>query len=301
MTIEIAKPKIGIALGSGAGRGWAHIGVLRALEARGIKIDIVAGCSIGSLIGAVYAGDGLDQFETWLRGLTWRELAKFIDLNISGGGFLRGEKILNYFIDHAPYTNIEDLPLPFASVATNIDSGEEVHLNSGSIVKALRASMAMPGFINAFHYQQQWLVDGGLVNPVPVSLCREMGADIVIAVNLNHDLLTAPEKKRAPSNTTLKQFKNHLQKLPIMRRKTTDEAHAEPNRKHLDVLNNTSKIMQMQITQLRAQQDPADILIEPCLGHLGMFDFQHAAETIDEGYQAVERAFAGSESEVFAR
>ncbi len=182
------KPVVGVALGSGSARGWAHFGVLRALREAGIQPDIVCGTSIGSLVGAAYAAGEMDRFEEWVLGLGMRKVFGFMDFNL-GGGMLKGERIIDFWREHFVQESMEELAAPFGCVATDLHTGAEVWLRKGSIADAVRASIALPGLFTPVIRDGRLLVDGGLVNPVPVSLARAMGADVVIAVDLNADLM----------------------------------------------------------------------------------------------------------------
>ncbi len=180
--------RVGLALGSGAARGWAHIGVIRALEAAGITPEVVCGSSVGAVVGAAYASGRLDDFEAWVRGLDRTGLVRNLDLSFRGGLF-KGTQFFSFMSPSIPDRDISTLALPFAAVATDLESGREIWLREGSLHAALRASVALPGLITPARRDGRWLVDGGLVNPVPVSLCRALGADTVIAVDLNSTLL----------------------------------------------------------------------------------------------------------------
>ena len=195
-------PKIGIALGSGSARGWAHIGVIKGLAELGIEPDIVAGTSIGALVGAAYANDQLDLLEQWALSLNWKELVSYLDMGVAGGGVIEGEKLLDFFSKHVNHSDIESMPKKFAAVATDLDTGREIWLQTGSVLHAVRASIALPGLFRPFKLNDRWLVDGGLVDPVPVSLCRAMGADIVIAVNLNGDIVGKHSQNRTIQTQT---------------------------------------------------------------------------------------------------
>src|SRR5690606_29185151 len=184
----LRKPRIGLALGSGSARGWAHIGVIHALARVGIRPDIVCGTSIGALVGAAYAVGELDRFEQWVIGLGIKDVVAFMDFRLNGG-MLKGERLMDFFRRNFIDYPIEDLNLPFGAVATALHTGNEVWLRNGSSIDAVRASLALPGLFSPVWHDGQLLVDGGLVNPVPVSLARAMGAEIVIAVDLNSDIL----------------------------------------------------------------------------------------------------------------
>src|SRR3954463_7904376 len=178
------KPKIGLALGSGSSRGWAHIGAIRALEERGIKFDLICGTSVGALVGAVHASGQLNELEEWVTSLVWRKGWRLMDFSLKGG-LIRGHRLFNLF--RATFRDLEigELATPFGAVATELNSGREIWLRQGKLLDVVRASCAMPGLFTPVVYQGSVLVDGGLVNPVPVSMCRALGAELVIAVDLS--------------------------------------------------------------------------------------------------------------------
>lgn len=189
MKRKTRKSVIGLALGSGSARGWSHIGVIRELEKRGIKPDIVCGTSVGSIVAAAYASNQLDDLEAWVKTLEWRDVVGFMDLNFGGGGIFKGKKLFDYMKERFGESDIESLDRKFGAIATDVDSGLEVWLKEGKLLSAVRASISLPAIFTPVYRDDRWLVDGGLVNPVPVSLCRAMGADFIIAVDLNSDLL----------------------------------------------------------------------------------------------------------------
>ncbi len=181
------KARLGFALGGGSARGWAHIGVIRALESAGVRPDVVAGTSIGALVGAAYAAGELDRLERWVLELGVADVIGFMDPSFGGGAF-KGDRLIDFFRG-ALDRSIETLPLTFGAVATSLNTGAEIWLRSGSMLEAVRASIALPGIFTPVRHEGMFLVDGGLVNPVPVSLARAMGADVVIAVDLSSDIL----------------------------------------------------------------------------------------------------------------
>ena len=183
------KRKVGLALGSGSARGWGHIGAIRAMHEQGIRADIICGSSIGALVGAALASHHLDELEQWVLELSLRDMIKLMDFNLRSGGLIEGERLLESFCRYVDDVPIQQLDTAFGAVATDLESGHECWLQQGSLLDAVRASIALPGLFSPFYHQQRWLVDGGLVNPLPVSMCRTMGADIIIAVNLNSDLV----------------------------------------------------------------------------------------------------------------
>ena len=179
--------KIGLALGSGAARGWAHIGVIQALEEMGINIDIVSGCSIGSYVGASFASGKLPELAEWVESLTDWQVYALMGVGFHKGGLMSGLKVFQALQENFSYETFEELNKPFAAVATDLYSGREVNFLSGSVIEAVKASCAIPGLFPPLLFKNRWLVDGGVVNPIPVNMCRLLGADIVIAVNLSAD------------------------------------------------------------------------------------------------------------------
>lgn len=256
------RPKIGIALGGGSARGWAHIGVLHALEEAGIRPDIVAGTSIGSLVGAAYAGGALDRLESWVRVMRMRDVAGYFDFGI-GGGLVKGERLMAAMRREFQDRRIEDLLVPFAATATVLETGHEVWLREGPALEAVRASIALPGLFTPVPYDGMLLVDGGLANPVPVSLARAMGADVLIAVDLGSDM--------------------------VGKRLRRDEGSPRAATV-VDVLVSSLHVMQARIARSRMAGEPPDVHITPHLSHFGPMEFHRAAEAIDEGRRAVERA-----------
>ena len=179
--------KIGLALGSGAARGWAHIGVIQALEEMGINIDIVSGCSIGSYVGASFASGKLPELAEWVESLTDWQVYALMGVGFHKGGLMSGLKVFQALQENFSFETFEELNKPFAAVATDLYSGREVNFLSGSVIEAVKASCAIPGLFPPLLFKNRWLVDGGVVNPVPVNMCRLLGADVVIAVNLSAD------------------------------------------------------------------------------------------------------------------
>ncbi len=289
----VTKPIIGLALGSGSARGWSHIGVIRALADSGVQPDIVCGTSIGALVGAAYASGELDRLETWVRGLTMHEVASYFDFSL-GGGVIKGAKLIDFFRSHFQDRDITTLPLRFAAVATDLASGQEVWLREGDVLDAVRASISLPGLFTPSRRDGRWLVDGGLVNPVPVSLCRALGAEIVIAVDLNTDIIgrhlkrnlpPASKKTKAPEGTAnplMRQIHDSLGlQLPWSWREADDSPPSL-----FDIIATSINIMQVHIGRSRLAGEPPDVLITPHLAHLQLLEFHRAAEAIDEGKKA---------------
>jgi len=302
---HIDNSRIGIALGSGSARGWAHIGVLQALAELGIKPYIVAGSSIGALVGATYASDQLDEFESVVKKLNWKDIVRYLDMSIMGGGLIQGENIVEFFRQHAKELDIQSLPRHFAAVATDLYSGREIWLQSGNLLDAVRASVALPGLFTPIKQNNRWLVDGGIVDPVPVSLCRAMGAEIVIAVSLNGDIVNKNghnnhNHKPPATNKTLKENESALwdriseqlgrtlmDKKNILLARLFGENLNSPGL--VEVLAGSLHIMQDRITRSRMAGDPPDILLTPLLSQLGLMEFDRGTMAIEEGRACVER------------
>jgi NTE family protein len=288
-----AAPRIGLALGGGSARGFAHIGVIRALEEAGVRPDIVCGTSVGALIGAAYAGGELDRFERWVLGLGVADVVGLMDVSWSGG-LLKGERLMEFlrrgFVDRP----IETLGLPFAAVATSLRSGAEVWLREGSTIDAVRASIALPALFTPVLRDGELLVDGGLVNPVPVSLARAMGAQRVIAVDLSADLVgrhlrqESPEEGSGQIGEWLRKLQDNLGALmPALGAETPKLPSM------LDVVASSINIMQVRIARSRMAGDPPDVVVRPRVAQLGLLDFHRSREAIDAGHQAVEAALPG--------
>jgi len=283
------KPRIGLALGAGGARGWAHIGVIRALQAAGIEPQVVCGASMGSLIGAAYAGGSLDPIEDWAQKLGWRDVLGLMDFTWRGG-LIRGERLFDFFRTRVEDHDIAGLPMPFGAVATELHTGREVWLREGAMLDAVRASIAIPGVFAPVRRAGQLLVDGGLVNPVPVSLCRALGADIVIAVDLGWAKL-GYYRERAQAEARLKAGERSGWWSRFVR---TPEAGAQQDAMPgaLDVFLTSIDVMQVRVGRSRLAGEPADVLITPILPDFGMMEFHRAGEAIAEGRAATERVRA---------
>ena len=283
-------PTLGLALGSGSARGWAHIGVIRALADEGIVPDAVCGCSIGAFIGAVYADREVDRLETWVSSLTWQDVLSLLDVSLKGGLF-KGQKLIQFFERHFVDRDFADLPIPFACVATDLESGREIWLREGSVAHAVRASIALPGLFTPVAHDNGFLVDGGLVNPVPVSLCRAMGMDVVIAVELGSDMVGRSVRRPAPEQTSETEAswrRRVLNRFGMASEPGTPDAGSQ-SPSLITVLATSINVMQVRIARSRLAGEPADVLITPRLGQLGLLDYHRGAEAIREGRAAVAR------------
>ncbi|MCK4340419.1 MAG: patatin-like phospholipase family protein [Phycisphaerae bacterium] len=297
--------KVGLALGSGSARGWSHIGVIRALAEAGIRIHCVAGTSIGAVVGAVFASGKLDAFEEIVIGFDWKQVARFFDVVFPKSGLIDGKKVADFVRGHVRGENIEDLPIPFSAVATDLGTGREVIIQDGDLIEAIRASISVPGIFTPVRREGSILADGGLVNPVPVTVAREMGADFVIAVDLNHDIvatkgikpLTANSRDAAPGRglsrglgktsrivETLDKAVGALELRALLQ--LGEWTAKEPLPNIFEVLGASINIMESQITATKLKADPPDLLIQPKLGHMRFLEFSRAQEGIAEGYRA---------------
>lgn len=288
-------PKLGIALGSGSARGWAHIGVLQELEAMGIQPDVVAGTSIGAFVGGVYASGKINELAEWVETLTLRDVFGLMDFSFSGG-VVKGDKLLNFFREQHPDPNISDLPIPFATVATDMELGREVWIQDGTVLDAARASCALPGLFSPYKYNGRWMLDGGLVNPVPVSVCRALGADVVISVNLNGQLVGRQFSERDRKTAETERDKADSAEKSAWERmldyfgqdEETQSKDKAPGM--FDVIGASVNIMQDRITRSRMAGEPADIPLVPLLADYAIMDFHRAKEAIAEGRRLVSDA-----------
>ena len=296
-------PRIGLALGSGAGRGWAHIGVLRALMRAGVEVDIVCGTSVGALVGGIYLAGQLDALEDWARRLNTLRLLRYLDVRVSGGGLISGDRLMSMLTQNVGEITVEELAKPFAAVATELPSGHEVWLRRGPLIHALRASFALPGVFTPVSHEGRWLVDGALVNPVPVSVCRAFGARLVIAINLNADIIGKKRQtqssddglklNRSPGGDLLEHMSGRSRSprgrpaVSLIRRMLHGD---EEGPSLFNVMVSSLNVIQDRLSRSRLAGDPPDVTIAPRLGHIGLLEFDRAEEAIEEGEAAVERA-----------
>ena len=296
----VRRPRIGLALGGGAARGWAHIGVIRALREAGVEADIIAGTSVGAIAGAMLGSGHLDAFEQWVRALNRRDVLAYLDFAIGNGGFIQGRRLMARFHETFGTADFADLDRPLGVVATDLYSGQERWLREGDLTTAVHASMALPGLFTPVAVDGEWLVDGGLVNPVPVSLCHAMGAERVIAVNLSGGLvgrrIQAPVVAAAGEASDDAGSLAWWQRLSSGFRDGADTLAAQFQRGSgettpgvFDVIATAVNVMQDRITRSRMAGDPPDLLISPRLAHIGLLELHRGAEAIAEGQDSVER------------
>ena len=286
--------KIGLALGSGSSRGWSHLGVISSLEKIGIFPDVVCGTSIGALVGASYVSNKLFELEKWIHSLTKFELAKFYNINPTTNGFVNIEKLRNQLYQCiAPKDAlIEEAKIKYASVATELNTGREIWFKKGLFIDAVLSSISLPGLFQPHLQNNKWFVDGGLVNPVPVSVCRALGADFVIAVNLNSDIVG---KHFRTSNSWKENTQPESQELNISKyinkyRQSLPKTKSIKVPSFFETIAGSINITQDRITKSRMVGDPPDILLSPKLSQIGLLDFHRAKEAIAEGEACVKRA-----------
>jgi NTE family protein len=289
------KLKIGLALGGGAARGWSHIGVMRVLEREGIVPDVIAGCSIGAVVGGCYAASRLDEVEAFALSLTKRRVMGLLDFHISGSGLIAGDRLRRLLEHDLGEMRVEALPLRFATVATELGTGHEIWLTRGPLVDTMRASYALPGVFDPIKLGGRWLMDGALVNPIPVTVARALGADLVICINLNGDIRLrgtviqshGPEEANEVVEAVLQEprrwglFGTRREAVP---KRPTDAPGIAA------VMMDAFNITQDRISRSRLAGDPPDVMICPKLSPVGLFEFHRADECIELGREATERA-----------
>lgn len=295
--------RLGLALGGGAARGWAHIGALRVLHKAGFTPEVVVGTSIGAVVGGCSVTDSLDILEEFATSLTRRRVMGLMDFSMGGSGLISGNRLRQLLEQDIGRLRIEDLPLRFATVATELGSGHEVWLTRGPVVDAMRASYALPGIFDPVCIGERWLMDGALVNPIPVTVARALGAEFVLAINLNGDL-RSNRASTIPSHGPLEdelaeaaavESSNHRQGGILgalgAARKIGSFARRPNGAPGIGtVMMDAFNITQDRISRSRLAGDPPNLMISPRLGQIGLFDFHRAAEAIQIGADAAERA-----------
>jgi NTE family protein len=277
------KSGISLALGGGAARGWAHIGVLRALEEAGVEISMIAGTSIGALVGGCYLAGKLDELEEFALSLTKRRVFGLLDFTLRGAGLISGMKLTARMQEHLEGVTFADLPKPFICVAAEISTGHEIWLSSGSLITAMRASYALPGVFEPVLCNGRILVDGALVNPVPVSVCRASEQPLVVAVNLHYDHFGRAAVIKHSAGDVVQ---NVSQPLPVNPKVPLREVSLGITGAVVEAFN----IIQDRISRARLAGDPPDLSLQPKLGHLGLTEFHRAEESIRLGYEATKIA-----------
>jgi NTE family protein len=305
------RKTVGLVLGCGASRGWAHIGVIEALEDAGIPIDFIAGCSVGGYIGALYASGSLGSLKKFLLRMDGQKIFSYFDVVFPRSGLLNGSKrVRELFSMHTDALTFEDLDIPVVMVATDLDRGKKVVLKSGSIIEALRATMSYPGLFAPVRVNDRWLVDGGLIDPVPVGLARAMGAEVIIAVDLNSRIVSRSRKPFSSNGSNNRtelipmkpepypQGRNELMRKMAEFYEGVENSFRDRTKEflHRDVMTpdiietvmTSIGIMQERITRINLAVDQPDILIQPRLGELKMMNFDQVEHSIKEGSISVQ-------------
>ena len=291
------RRKIGLALSSGMARGWAHIGVIRALKRLGFEFDVIAGCSVGALAGGCYLAGKLDSLEQWSLSLNKRKIVGYLDMRLRSGGLIGGTLLMDEMRRHVGLVKIEELGVPYIAVATDLITGHEIWLKNGDLAEAMRASFSLPGIFPPMKKDGRWLADGALVSPLPIAACRALGADMVIAVNLSADIIG---KARHPGSTVptaagfdllqMLEETDETEKPSFINNLTRRVFHRDYDGPSIfGVMTASLNIMQDRITRSRLAGDPPDVHIAPRLGHIGLLEFDRAEEAIHEGEAAVMR------------
>lgn len=281
---------VALVLGGGVARGWAHIGVLRAIDEAKIPVSMIAGTSIGAVVGGCYLAGKLDELETFSRSITRRNILKYIDFTLGKSGLIAGNRLAERLDEELGDMLIEDLDRPFVAVATEIDTGHEVWLENGALAPAIRASYALPGVFHPVHHMGKYLVDGALVNPVPVSACRAFEQKTVIAVNLDRLTFARSSVVRSSSLEACHTGANStaLEEVPSSWLPFGFGADSSTKAQKLGitgVMIEAFNIIQDRIIRSRLAGDPPDVTIRPKLAEIGLTDFHKASESIELGYR----------------
>lgn len=292
-----SRPSLGLALGAGVARGWAHIGILKSLKRAGIEPDIVAGTSIGSVVAGCHLTGKLDDLEKWARSLTTWRVISYLDFRVASGGIIGGGKLKQELRSNLADTRIEDLPKPLRLMATDLTTGHEVWLREGDLVDAMAASYALPGIFPPVALQDRWLVDGALVNPIPVSVCRALGAQVIIACNLGADMIGRTQignsVPRAAGFDLLEELDKGAtpgsgSRMDWLTKRIFGRPAGSPSM--FGTMVSALAIVQDRIARSRLAGEPPDVHVTPRVGHIGMLEFQRASELIELGEAAMEAA-----------
>ena len=297
------KQSIGLALGGGAAKGWAHIGFMKALDEAGIKPDIISGTSMGSVVGGCWAAGKLDELEGFARSLTQRRVFALLDVSLSGSGLINGSRLAKLLMKNLAGIQIEDLDTSFSCLATELENGNEIWLSKGNLSQSLQASYALPGIFKPVNIDNRWLIDGALVNPVPITACRAMGANYVIGVSLSTagvGMGTVIANSIVNNDAPQTEDRDHTNDMPSASPSDEDQGDAKnpldgqlSNEKKdapgiSSVLVQSYNIIQDRVARSRLAGDPPDTLIMPSVSDIGMFDFHRASDAIDAGYAAAQ-------------
>lgn len=292
--LRMRKIRIGLALGAGAARGWSHIGVIKALKKMGVEVDMVAGCSIGALVGAAWACNKLPALEKWVCSFSYWDVLRLMDISWQRGGLMRGDRVFSQYRQLLPVTSFEGCHLPFGAIATNLSTGRELWFTEGDLHLAVRASCSMPGLLAPVAHNGYWMVDGAVVNPVPISLTRALGADIVIAVDLQHDahlmqqnLLSVSPPEQSHSAKDSQALSWHERLRARLGRMKNNRSPVAPGA--MEIMTTSIQVLENRLKRNRMAGDPPDILIQPLCPQISTLDFHRAGAAIAAGQLAVEK------------
>ncbi len=306
-TLQVSDPlkaphrkTVALVLGSGSSRGWAHIGAIEALEEGGIPIDFISGCSVGSYVGALYASGSLASLKDFVVSMDGKKVFSYFDVVFPRSGLLDGtKKVTELFSMHTSVERFSELNIPVMMVATDLQRGEKVVLKSGNLLHALRATMSVPGLFAPTRVKGRWLVDGGIVDPVPVGVARATEADVVIAVDLNSAIVSRRMKKPEITevantvqedpkgkNELLTKLSDYYETTEATFKNKINEllGHDSNMPAIIDTVMTSINIMQERITRINLAVEPPDVLVQPRLGALKMMDFDQVELAIEEGY-----------------
>jgi len=285
------KKTVSLVLGSGGARGLAHIGVIEVLEQQGYQIRSISGASMGALIGGIYAAGELQTYTNWVCALERMDMLRLLDVSFSGSALFKGERIIKTLKELIGDRNIEDLPISFTAVATDLEEGKEVWFAHGSLFDAIRASIAFPTLFSAFSYQGHKLVDGGLLNPVPIAPTLHDLNDLTIAVSLNGERKSSPaatEKKEKPATHRNKYHRMVAEFIDGLQKRVNGSQRDESG--FFEVISQSIDTMQNSIARFKLAAYSPDVLIEIPKDSCTIYEFDRAKEMIAIGRKSTERA-----------
>lgn len=285
---RLNKKQVSLVLGSGGAKGLAHIGVIHWLEDNGFEVSSVSGSSIGALIGGIYAAGKLDEFEEWVRAITKGDMVTLMDLSWGRGGLIKGDKIISTLTDLVGDKTIEELPINFTAVATDIRGEREVWLNSGSLFQAIRASISLPMFFTPVQIDDLTLIDGGVLNPVPIAPTFGDKTDLTIAVNLGarvQEEAASPRKKVSAEKDENPDLRNKIARFFRNFQKSEPAEHRERDWSASEVANQAFDAMQSTLARQKLAIYPPDMVVDIARNACGTLEFNRAAEMIELGYE----------------
>jgi len=292
------KPVVTLVLSGGGARGNAHIGVIEELERRGYQIVSVTGTSMGAMVGGIYADDAMAPFKEWMLSLDRRKVFSLVDFTVSRSGLIKGDKVFNKMKDFIPDTPIQDLSIPFAAVAVDLINSREVVFREGSLFDAIRASVSIPSVLTPVKTADGLLVDGGVMNNIPISHAPRAPGDLLVVANVNARIpVQLPElsheegeKQRRAYQIKIDEFQSHLQKILPRGHQDRQSRSNEEKMGYFDLVDKTISLMTYHMAQMSLKQSKPDVLIEVSRDSCGTYDFFKAQELIDMGSEATSTA-----------